>query len=37
MLQQVDSGSLITFEGSEELGLLQETIAAAGPSASARF
>ena len=32
MLQQVDSGSLITFEGSEELGLLQETIAAAGPS-----
>jgi hypothetical protein len=32
LLQQVDSGSLIMFEGSEELRLLQETIAAAGPS-----
>ena len=32
LLQQVDSGSLTAFEGSEELGLLQETIAAAGPS-----
>lgn len=31
LLQQVDSESLITFEGSRELRLLQETIAAAGP------
>jgi hypothetical protein len=31
LLRQVDSGSLSTFEGSEELRLLQETMAAAGP------
>ena len=35
LLQLVDCGSLITFEGSEELRLLQETIVAAGPSSLA--
>jgi hypothetical protein len=32
LLQLVDCGSLTTFEGSEELRLLQETILAVGPS-----
>jgi hypothetical protein len=31
LLAQVDAGSMMTFDGSEELKLLQEAIAAAGP------